>query len=457
MNEPPNPFVLGKPIKDPADFYGREHELRQLFESVVNMQPVALVGEHRCGNTSILYQMLEPSVRARHLKDAQAAHLLFVFANAQLSADGPDAFNRRIARTLRKADPEATVDFDAPIDNFWLEDYLDDLAGRNQRLVLLLDEFEVLAPFESSFWEWFRGLITEYDLSIIVATRVELGEFRQEWGSGSPFFNMFRSIYVGSFTARDVDVFLGATAGRAGVDFARVRGAIDDLAGRFPYYLQVAASLFYERSRHEPLTGTADQVAAVADDFRSRTDPHFEDIWSKLPRDEREALTWLAVDRRPESREAIAFNQALPALERRGYVFDGHIFSSAFANYVRHQIQRIELNPDTGEVRIEKRAVELPPKEFSLLKFMLDNEGEVITKEDIASAVWPEYHLDAMGVTDAMIQKTISRLRKEVDVPESTFQHIESIRGQGYRFQNASVYEVYHHRGDGNGRVIDDA
>ena len=48
-----------------------------------------------------------------------------------------------------------------------------------------------------------------------------------------------------------------------------------------------------------------------------------------------------------------------------------------------------------------------------------------------------------------MIQKTISRLRKEVDLPEgSPFQHIESLRGQGYRFQNASVYEVFQHAGD---------
>jgi DNA-binding response OmpR family regulator len=45
-----------------------------------------------------------------------------------------------------------------------------------------------------------------------------------------------------------------------------------------------------------------------------------------------------------------------------------------------------------------------------------------------------------------MIQKTISRLRKEVDPPGSAFQHIESVRGQGYRFQNANVYEVYQSR-----------
>ena len=48
-----------------------------------------------------------------------------------------------------------------------------------------------------------------------------------------------------------------------------------------------------------------------------------------------------------------------------------------------------------------------------------------------------------------MIQKTISRLRKEVDLPESDFQHIESVRGQGYRFLNASVYDILVHGGGG--------
>ena len=445
MSDRRNPFVLGKPIKDPADFYGRHHELRELFESVRNMQPVALVGEHRCGNTSILYMMQHPELRARYLAPEDDAQLLFAFANAQLAADGPDAFYRRVARALKRADSEASVDFEEDIDQFWIEDYLEDLADRERRMVLLMDEFEVLSEFATSFWEWFRGLITEYDMSIVVATRVELGEFRDEWGTGSPFFNMFRTVYVSSFSAEEVDGFLTGTGQAAGVDFGPVRAAIDGLAGGFPYYLQVAANLFFEISQREPLTGAPDQVARVSHDFRGRVEPHFEDIWQKLPPDERSALAWLAVDSQPDGAEAAAMRQLLPRLSRRGYVKDGSIFSSAFAEYIRKQMQRVELVIETGEVRIEKRLIDLPPKEFALLRFFLEKAGEVVSKDEIAAAVWPEYGMDTMGVTDAMIQKTISRLRKEVDVPDSAYQHIESIRGQGYRFQNASVAEVYQH------------
>lgn len=443
MNDTRSPFVLGKPIKDPVDFFGREYELRELSESILNMQPVALVGEHRCGNTSILYQMLHPDVQAHYLGPAAHGGLLFVFVNAQLAAEGPSVFYRRIARALKRADPTSVSDVDQLIDPAWIEDYLDDMASREQHLVLLLDEFEVLADFEASFWEWFRGLITEYDVSIIVATRVELGQFRDEWGIGSPFFNMFRSVYIGSFSPADVDSFLAVTGERVGVDFAPVRAAIEQLAGRFPYFLQVAASLFYELALRTSLTGSAEQVAAVENEFRVRTKLHFGDIWLRLPPEERDALAWLAIDAEPDSREALDYSQALPSLERRGYVVAARIFSDVFADFVRRQIHRIELNTETGEVRIEKRAVELPSKEFALLRFFLENQGEVVSKDEIAAAVWPEYHLDTVGVTDAMIQKTISRLRKEVDAPGSAFQHIESVRGQGYRFQNASVFEVY--------------
>jgi DNA-binding winged helix-turn-helix (wHTH) protein len=343
------------------------------------------------------------------------------------------------------------MDFDADIDQFWIEDYLESLNDRGRRLVLLLDEFDVLADFDASFWEWFRGLITEYNMSIVVATRVELGSFREEWGSGSPFFNMFRSIYVGSFTKREVDEFISKTAAIAGIDLAPVAGAIEDMAGRFPFYLQIACALFCEVAATQKLTGGGEQLEGVRSEFRQRTLAHFEDSWARLPRTEQNALTWLAIGAAaPEGRDLLAFNHALPSLERRGYLVDGRLFSSAFEEFVRRQIARIEMNVETGEVRIERRPVDLPPKEFALLRFLLENEGEVVTKDEIAMAVWPEYHQDTLGVTDAMIQKTISRLRKEVDVPESAFQHIESVRGQGYRFQNASVYEVYQRAAEPN-------
>jgi len=442
-----NPFVLGKPIKEPEDFHGRERELRELFESVVNMQPVALVGEHRCGNTSLLYQLMNDEVRDRFLEQSVQDSLLFAFINAQLAGDSPESLFRRVARTLRRADPDSEIDFDVdPIDAYWLEDYLDDLADRGRRLVFILDEFDVLADFEPSFWEWFRGLVIEYDVSIVLASRVELGDFETHWGTGSPFFNMFRSVFVGSFTPQEATNFLSDVSRLGGFDLVPATDFITALAGRFPYYMQVVCSMLYDQAKHGASLTEPEIATIVEREFRAHTEALFNDVWPRLPAGERDALIWLAVEAHPDAQDALPFGQAVPRLERRGYVVDRQIFSTALADYARKQVKRIELNPDTGEVRIEKRPVDLPPKEFALLRFLLTKEGEIVTKDEIAIAVWPEYSMDTMGVTDAMIQKTISRLRKEVDAHGSPFQHIESIRGQGYRFRNASIYAVYHAR-----------
>ncbi|MCB9175883.1 MAG: winged helix-turn-helix transcriptional regulator [Caldilineae bacterium] len=436
------PFVLGKPIKNPADFYGRKAVLREAFAAAVAGQRVSIVGEHRCGNTSIIYQMMDADVRAEHLAPAEEAALCFAFVSSQLASDGPEALLRRIGRALRRADPDASVDFNAEtIDRQWLVDYLEDLADRDRRLVLLMDEFEVLAGFEPSFWEWFEVLVNEYDIAIIATSRFDLSEYRTEKGDGPPFFNTIRSIYIGSFSPATVDFFLADKTELTDFDFMKVKDVIGELAGRFPFYMQVASALFYFHAGGESHV-TPEQIETIRREFATQTGALFDDAWPKLPESERIALTWLAIGADPADALGIDFDKALRSLERRGYVVDGRIFSSAFTDYIRRQLRRIELNAETGRVRAGRRLVDLPPKERALLAYLIDHRGLIVSRDDIAEAVWPEYDKEPMGVSDAMIEKTISRLRKELEAAGGDFEPLESIRGQGYRFQNPAMSEA---------------
>jgi len=326
------PFVLGYPIKNPPDFYGRERVLRALFDAALKTELVAVVGEHRCGNTSVLYQLLHEAQRARYLTPGEDARLLFAFVSCQLATEGPEAFYRRIALALRRVDPEIELDPTAAVTQVWLENYLESLARRRRTPVLLLDEFEVIAKFDPAFWEWFQVLVTEYDVSIIASTRADLSEYRAEHG-GPAFFNLFRSIFLGSFTPETVETFLRDKTELADFDYFAVRDVLQSLAGRFPFYMQVAASLFYFHAAGENHV-TPEQTEAVIRDFKARTWMLFEDAWHKLPQIEREALVWMAEGGRHGGEAEMRFAKALGSLERRGYVFDGHIFSTAFTEYV---------------------------------------------------------------------------------------------------------------------------
>lgn len=426
------PFVLGTPIRNPADFYGREAVLRELFQAVLDGQLVSVVGEHRCGNTSVLYQLLHEDQHRRYLAPAEAASLVFAFLSAQLAAEGPEALLRRIARALRRADPEAEVDFDAPIDREWLENYLDNLTHRHKRLALLIDELEVLAELDPAFWEWFQGLVTEYDVSMVASTRVDLGQFRAEQAAGPPFFNMFRSVYIGSFRPETVEQFLQAKSELTGFDFSAVREVITDLAGRFPYYMQVASALIYVQAGGESHI-SREGLDTVTYEFKARTAKLFDDAWSKLPAGERNALGWLSLPPSPVVAEEPWFHQARQSLERRGYVLESRIFSSALRDYVRQHLRRVELTPRPEVIRVDQQLMELPALEHALLAFLLEHEGELVTEDELREAVGS----DRPEITAATVREALDRLGDAIGGTEGSA--VEAVPGQGFRLHNPAL------------------
>ncbi len=431
------PFVLGKPIKNPDDFYGRASVLRELYQAILNGQLVAVVGEHRCGNTSIIYQLLHPEVRARYLSPPEDAAIVFAFVSSQLAAESPSALLRRISRSLRRADPDATIDFNIEVDRAWLEDYLEDLSVRGRKLALLMDEFESIATFPDDFWEWLQVLVSEYDVSIVATTRHDLGRYRAETGEGPPFFNHFVNITVGSFSEATFEHFLREKSEITDFDFLAVRDVISDIAGRYPYYLQLAAALFYLND-----TGSGEVSQAKIDDivrdFKVRTSMLFDDAWHKLPAVEREFLAWMVLDIHPAARQTQPYADALESLTRRGYALDGRIFSSAFVDYIRQKLKRIGMS-DTGLVRIGRELVEIGPDASALLRHLLAHDGEILSKGDVARAVWLSGGDLAPADANARLDSALNVLSETIDANHDGAPHIDRFDADSVRFRNEEL------------------
>jgi len=73
----------------------------------------------------------------------------------------------------------------------------------------------------------------------------------------------------------------------------------------------------------------------------------------------------------------------------------------------------------------------LSPQQFTLLEVLVDNDGNVVTNEAIADALWPEA---AGGVENAAIDNAISRLRDRLAELDDQHDYIETVRGVGKRF-----------------------
>ena len=80
------------------------------------------------------------------------------------------------------------------------------------------------------------------------------------------------------------------------------------------------------------------------------------------------------------------------------------------------------------EVRRGDRVIDLQPREFRLLEYLLRHSGQVVTRTMLLEGVW-DYHFDP-GTN--VIDVHISRLRRKVD-GEGDTPLILTVRGAGYR------------------------
>ncbi len=91
------------------------------------------------------------------------------------------------------------------------------------------------------------------------------------------------------------------------------------------------------------------------------------------------------------------------------------------------------LTIDTGkqQVSMDNHAITLTAYEYRVLQYLTMNAGKVISKQELTDHVYQEDRDQDSNV----IEVFIGRLRKKLD-PKGEYKFIETIRGQGYRFQS---------------------
>ena len=90
----------------------------------------------------------------------------------------------------------------------------------------------------------------------------------------------------------------------------------------------------------------------------------------------------------------------------------------------------LDVNLSAGEIRLNRRLVQLSPKEFALLAFLHENLGRVCSKDEIGRAVWAEYQ---EGIFDYQIENLVRRLRSKIETDPNAPQLLLTMRGLGYK------------------------
>jgi len=93
------------------------------------------------------------------------------------------------------------------------------------------------------------------------------------------------------------------------------------------------------------------------------------------------------------------------------------------------ELGAISMNLSAQKVVVAGTEVELTSYEYKLLEHLARNRTRVLSKDELASHLYPHNEERDSNVIEVLI----GRLRRKLD-PEGSLQPLETVRGRGYRF-----------------------
>jgi DNA-binding winged helix-turn-helix (wHTH) protein len=94
-----------------------------------------------------------------------------------------------------------------------------------------------------------------------------------------------------------------------------------------------------------------------------------------------------------------------------------------------HAFDEWELDDELFQLRRAGRVVELEPKVFDLLAYLLRHRQRVVTKRELLDALWPD-----VSVSESVLPRAVAAARRALDDDRRQPRVIQTIHGRGYRF-----------------------
>lgn len=97
----------------------------------------------------------------------------------------------------------------------------------------------------------------------------------------------------------------------------------------------------------------------------------------------------------------------------------------------KYEFGRIKIDMGRRELRVDDQVVNLKPKEFELLVYLIKHKNQVLTRDQILQSVWGWEYIGDSRTVDVHVRW----LRKKIENDPSNPACIITARGAGYRFE----------------------
>ena len=346
---PRNPYLNRTMIKRKEDFFGRTQEIKRIYARLNATPPgsVSIVGDRKIGKSSLLNYVYAQGSRQQNLEQADKTVMVFLDLQQQKNMS-MESFVRTL---LGIADFELRGRLDiknCALNLDGVRDMVQRLDEGGYRLAILLDEFEAVTTnpnFNLEFFSFLRFLANHYNVSYLTSSARDLQVLcHTKEISDSPFFNIFSTMRLGIFQRSEAEELVRLPSERVGKPLGPSLEPILEMAGLFPFYLQMACSHAIEYLDEHPDAKQPD-FREVHHRFYEEAKLHYRYVWDGL--DEHERSTVLRVSRGrglPDSLQHV-----LSELQLRHYVEERQgrpvLFASTFDEFVKSEASREEKTP----------------------------------------------------------------------------------------------------------------
>lgn len=329
-----------------------------------------------------------------------------------------------------------------------LNETVNKLAGQGQTIVFLFDHFdEHQNRLPRSFFQTLKSLrsLAKYKFSVVFATRRDLADLVDEdilkdyWDffvGNAIYLNVYDKVAVGHLFLQIEKVFAKKLTPDQKTRIAKIAGGHAKLT-------KIITELIL--SQKAPLE--TDSLLNI-----QQVQAALYEIWLFLTGVEQRELHSLSQNKQtpntPESNTVkdnlVKFDLLKPtgqsgniAIQQfNNLVFTIPIFQEFVKNTSPNTHEEITYNPQNREIKKGASIISelLSPQEYRLLEFLINNQGTVIGRDEIITAVWPQIQV-AEAISDEAIDQMVFRLRKKIEDEPAEPKYILTVKGRGLKFE----------------------
>ena len=333
----------------------------------------------------------QPSNREKYIENHEQCKFCFIDFQERKNIALPEFFSGLFELLSRELHGQLDITQSPSYEG--LKELVMQTQEEGLKLILLFDEFDAITQnknFDMEFFAFLRALANRYDVAYVMSSGRRLQEFcHTKEIADSPFFNIFSNIFLPPFTREETLTLIREPSEAAGYPLNSVEDAIISMAGDFPFFVQMACSVFFEYALDYPVSTEEVSLPEIWERFLTEASGHFEYIWDHCPADQREVLLHLAEGNHPPQSE----EYLVRGLQKQGYVLEeggqSRLFSNVFAEYI---LERPSLGPlletHADRSRIDRIEQELLDAQV-MQRAILPSEDPIFADLDISSYFRP--------------------------------------------------------------------